>query len=348
MDGTLSVCDLNTPSAEEEEEGAAAPMEGAPPPATAPPVGPTFSSLVGHTEAVLDCDLSESNQFLVSCSLDGSLVLWDVKSRRRLREMRAIDAAPGTSHVSFARFLPRNNNLVVCGVVGGSSSVVRVMNISTGKFLPCGGSPLLGRSLKAETGSSSCSGSDILWVGNDRGVVESFRLDASSPMAAQAHRKRTPPSAVQKGCRMTLNPGSLEAPTPVTALSAHACLKGGPCLLAALASPSGMAFHLMKVKDAFGSLEPLLRFAGDASLPPAPGCAALAPMLSFKDGTLAVAGTEDGSIAFYDLDKCGGASAHAQNKLLGHARPVIAVGFSHSEKFLATADAAGQVIVWKK
>ena len=36
------------------------------------------------------------------------------------------------------------------------------------------------------------------------------------------------------------------------------------------------------------------------------------------------------------------------NKLLGHARPVTAVAFSPGERFLATADTAGQIIVWKK
>ena len=47
----------------------------------------------------------------------------------------------------FCRFLPKNNNLVVCGV---NSGAVRLFNVSTGKFVAHVSSPVLGKSLCAE------------------------------------------------------------------------------------------------------------------------------------------------------------------------------------------------------
>ena len=103
-----------------------------------------FVSLEGHTDVVLDLDVSESNEFLVSCSADGVVALWDLKTRALLRKT---DSADCGLHVLFCRFLPKNNNLVVCGV---SSGAVRLFNVSTGKFVAHVSSPVLGKSLCAE------------------------------------------------------------------------------------------------------------------------------------------------------------------------------------------------------
>lgn len=72
----------------------------------------------------------------------------------------------------------------------------------------------------------------------------------------------------------------------------------------------------------------------------------VAPLLSFSEGTCVAAGAEDGTVLLFDLSRpppnC------VANKLLGHSRPVVAVAFSARERFLATADTVGQIIVWKK
>ena len=104
--------------------------------------GSTFASLEGHTDAVLDLDISESNEFLVSCSKDGVVALWDLKTNALLRRTEEL-------FVLFCRFLPKNNNLVVCGV-GGAGGAVRLFNVSTGKFVAHVSSPVLGKSLCAE------------------------------------------------------------------------------------------------------------------------------------------------------------------------------------------------------
>ena len=111
--------------------------------------GSQFTTLEGHKDVVLDLDVSESNEFLVSCSADGVVALWDLRTRALLRKT---DSECGGLFVLFCRFLPKNNNLVVCGV---SSGAVRLFNVSTGKFVAHVSSPVLGKSLCAEVRSYS-------------------------------------------------------------------------------------------------------------------------------------------------------------------------------------------------
>ena len=107
-----------------------------------------FVSLEGHKDVVLDLDVSESDEFLVSCSADGVVALWDLRTRALLRKTDS--ECGGLFNVLFCRFLPKNNNLVVCGV---SSGAVRLFNVSTGKFVAHVSSPVLGKSLCAEVRS---------------------------------------------------------------------------------------------------------------------------------------------------------------------------------------------------
>ena len=59
----------------------------------------------------------------------------------------------------------------------------------------------------------------------------------------------------------------------------------------------------------------------------------------------AVAGSEDGSVIFFDLERNW---RPCIDKLSGHSKPVVSVVFSEDEKYLASADTSGQIIVWKK
>jgi WD40 repeat protein len=284
MDGRISVCTLDDAS--------------------------DFVSLCGHTEGVLDVDVSDSNQFLVSCSLDGTLALWDLKTKAQLRATRIENG-----YVTFCRFLPKNNNLVVCGVSGGC---IRLMNVSTGKFLPDVSSPVLGKSLCAQINQHG----SVLWVGSDRGYVESFRLVDSG-------------GKVAKGCRVQVDQ---HHPHPVLSLSSTMSgVTRGPCLLVGLAGSSDL--RLFRIRDEFGTIEPLMRFS--SGIPTT--TSTFAPILTYP--TCVAAGAEDGTLLFFDLSR---PQSGVVNKLLGHSKPVIALAFSSSERFLASADTAGQIIVWKK
>ena len=64
-----------------------------------------------------------------------------------------------------------------------------------------------------------------------------------------------------------------------------------------------------------------------------------------KTNAKAVAGSEDGSLVFFDLERNW---KPCIDKLSGHSKPVVSVVFSEDEKYLASADTSGQIIVWKK
>ena len=65
----------------------------------------------------------------------------------------------------------------------------------------------------------------------------------------------------------------------------------------------------------------------------------------FRPGTISVAGAEDGSLLFFDLERD---TRPCINKLLGHSGPVIALGFNNDESLLASADEKNQIIIWRK
>ena len=300
MDGGVSLCHLDTPSHE--------PFLG------------------GHEEGVIDLDLSESNELAVSCSYDGLLILWDMRARRPLRRMRALESG---AYLNFCRFLPQNNNLVVCGA---STGVIKIMNVSTGKFV-VEGSPVLGKSLSVAMNHQGT----LVWVGSDRGYIESFRLDCEQ--VAKIH----------KGSRRNIaDPKSTsqqhQEVKPITSL----CVRSSPSSLSRhpvlLVNQNSNVFHVFSIVDDFGTLEPLL--ALDApDVKSTLMCSQFAPLLSFRGATCVAAGADDGTLVFFDLER---RQRPCLNKLSGHARSVLAVSFSHDERFIASGDTSGQIIVWKK
>lgn len=281
--------------------------------------GSEFTSLEGHKDsAVLDLDVSESNEFLVSCSADGVVALWDLKTKELLRKT---DSDGSGLVCLFCRFLPKNNNLVVCGV---NSGAVRLFNVSTGKFVAHVSSPVLGKSLCAEVNHLG----SVLWVGSDRGYIESFRLVDAKGISGR----------VAKGCRVQADPKR-----PVAALSYRSSLSKvtrNPCLMVGFSGSREL--RMFRVKDEFGTVEPFMSITAPSPL----RSSVVAPLLSFNEGTCVAAGAEDGTVLLFDLSRP--PPNTVANKLLGHARPVTAVAFSPGERFLATADTAGQIIVWKK
>ncbi|VVC99197.1 unnamed protein product [Leptidea sinapis] len=70
------------------------------------------------------------------------------------------------------------------------------------------------------------------------------------------------------------------------------------------------------------------------------------PIMSFRRGVCVVTGSEDACVYFLDIE---GHDDHpVVNKLQGHAHPVLGVSFSYDESLLATSDASGLVIIWRR
>jgi WD40 repeat protein len=69
--------------------------------------------------AILDVDVSESDQLAVSCSADGRVTLWDlsritsVPMESKVTQVRCVRVPDANDHAVFCRFLPENNNIVV-------------------------------------------------------------------------------------------------------------------------------------------------------------------------------------------------------------------------------------------
>ncbi|XP_040570946.1 WD repeat-containing protein 13 [Lepeophtheirus salmonis] len=244
-------------------------------------------------------DLSESDEVLIIAE-ENSLILRDSTSGKILRNISDISA--------FAvRFLPLNNNFFACLLRSGE---VAVMNISTGKF--ASSSPVPGRPT-----SVALLGS-LLWVANDSGVVESFKLNPNT-------------GKIQKGCRM-------HTQGPINGMDAISW-RGNSILLVNQRSESGKDFFICyRVVDDFGSIVPFKTFDSESR-------SKICSSIFAPQSGLIAAGAEDGSLVLYDLNRDGKAIV---NQLHGHLEPVIAVAFSNDEAYMATADSSGQIIVWKK
>jgi WD40 repeat protein len=75
---------------------------------------------VTQNVAVTDFDISDSNELMVAVGQDGSFVVWNIQSGQELRRIKACEGLlPRNSHVTACRFLPRNNNLIICALSTG-------------------------------------------------------------------------------------------------------------------------------------------------------------------------------------------------------------------------------------
>ncbi|XP_053857888.1 WD repeat-containing protein 13 isoform X3 [Vidua macroura] len=275
--------------------------------------------LRGHGAGVSDFAWSLSNDVLVSASLDGTLRLWDPADGRCIRRVPDPDGAA----LLCCAFQPLNNNLTV---VGSARHMVRVVNISTGKAARGGTGRLPGRVL------ALCFDAPgrVLWAGDDRGSVSSFLCDPGTGRLTKASRV-----LVQAG-------GS------ITSLSARAWASReapDPSLLVNACPDRLLLFRV--VEDEGGSGAPGLRLR--RSFPtrhreqPLRSC--FCPLMSFRQGACVVTGSEDASVHFFDVGRAARATV---NTLQGHGAAVLAVAFNCDESLLASGDAAGTVIVWRR
>ncbi|XP_059059184.1 WD repeat-containing protein 13-like [Achroia grisella] len=266
--------------------------------------------LEGHTKAVTGCDWSASNELLVTSGLDGTLCLWDVTRRRRLRVVADQLAAPLLCCV----FQPANNNMVIAGNARG---MVEVLNVSTGIY-PKGGTSILGGRVL----SIACESSGrMFWAANDKGVIVSYRLEGAGGALSKLRR------CIVGG--------------------AASCVSWSPYLArhpALLVSAADNSLYLFRIVDREGSLVLKKRFDTLHSVHSVKST--FCPIMSFRRGVCVVTGSEDSCVYFLDIE--GHADQPVVNKLQGHASPVLGVSFSYDESLLATSDVSGLVIIWRR
>ena len=195
---------------------------------------------------VTDFDINDSNDLMVAATQD-CLVLFSLSTGQELRRI-----TPKEGYVTACRFLPKNSNLVICAL---SNGVLQVLNVSTGKFNSC--SNMLGQTLAV---TMNASGS-VLWASNDRGCIESFRIDGST-------------GKLQKGCRVHtgLTVNSLTSRSKIDKLTRD------PCLLATFEMSDQLGLY--RITDDYGTVVPFKSFSsGSGSFLT---CALMAPILSYR------------------------------------------------------------------
>ncbi|GAU99312.1 hypothetical protein RvY_10336 [Ramazzottius varieornatus] len=282
--------------------------------------------LKGHQGEVMDFAWGTSSDQIVSCSLDGSVRLWDTYSGHCLRSV--------TDHfrcgILSCTFHPKNNNFVV---TGNDRGFLQVLNVSTGKFLSESLVKTNGRVL------SMCfdAVSNVLWIGNDNATLYSFLFDVLSSkfiLIKQVHLS-------SKNVAIT----SISALTMAPSMLGDFSVMKQPMLLL---NCSGNALLLFQVKDTDLRKQNLVlkrrfvirqkKFRIRSSFCPL--------TLSRRPGACVVSGSEDGRILFYDSEKP--PPKACINELQGHSAPVLDVCFNHDESLLASCDANGIVIIWKR
>ncbi|GAA6076017.1 WD repeat-containing protein 13-like [Tachysurus ichikawai] len=206
-------------------------------------------------------------------------------------------------------------------MVGNSKHLLQVVNISTGKKVKGGSSKLTGRVLSLSFDAPG----KILWAGDDRGSVFSFLFDMAT-------------GKLTKAKRLVVNEGS-----PISGISARSWISREARDPSLLINACVNKLLLYRVVDNEGTLQ-LKR-----SFPIQHGSQHLhsifCPLMSFRQGACVVTGSEDACVYFFDVERNTKAIV---NKLQGHSGPVLDVSFNCDESLLASSDATGMVIIWRR
>ncbi|KAL1131585.1 hypothetical protein AAG570_011199 [Ranatra chinensis] len=271
--------------------------------------------LRGHSLPVTGCDWSAANDLIVSCSLDGRLCLWDTSLFKCLRSV--VDPVP--TQLLACLFHPVNNNIVVAGNARGA---VEVLNVSTGIKQR---NNMGGRVLSLAFESSG----QLLWAGNDQGVILSFMFDMKSGKLSKCRRHYL---------------GEIAAVTSINWRTWISREARDPSLLVNMSSNS---VRLYRITNRHGSIELRRRFPIKHRLASMPVRSTFCPIMSFRQGACIVTGSEDSSVYFLDVEREKENKA-VFNKLQGHASPVLGVSFNYDESLLSTSDHQGLIIVWAR
>lgn len=281
-----------------------------------------------HTAPVTGVDWSGSNELVATCSSDGSLCVWRPDTGALLRARPPV--APGAAALAVL-FHPLNSNWVLVGGSegAGGGGLVQVVVLSTGHTVRGGTAP----TPAPVTALAFNTHGTTLWAGDDKGSITAFRVDLSS-------------GGLRKGRRtlLTVRGSSSQQPPTITNLEHRTWASREARDPSLLVSVACNALLLYSVVDEEGGLV-LRRQLSVAHEVHRCLRATFPPLMSFHEGAAVVSGSEDGSVLFLDAER---PQRPVINKLQGHAAAVLSPAFNYTESLLATGDAQGIVIVWKR
>lgn len=295
LDGTLSICEVS-------------------------PFCRVLHILSGHAAGVTDVHWSDRNEWLLSCSIDASLRLWDAQTGKCLRIFRD----PTKSSINCCAFLPSNNNLVV---VGNKRGMLQILNTSTGIF-PLNGSSQIGAPVTCLT----CDGlGKLIWAGDDRGYINSFLVDSATGRLIKGRRVEIQPSVRTQG-------------PLVTSISFTAWAGRGGRDPSLLVSCAANALFLYKIVDEQGGLRLKRRcpLAHHQSKIRSEFCPVTSQPGAWCPNL--VSGGEDGCIYFLHVDS----TSTTTRRIPAHASAVLAVAANYDGALLASGDSRGIIMLWGK
>uniref|UniRef100_A0A6B2L8V5 Anaphase-promoting complex subunit 4 WD40 domain-containing protein n=1 Tax=Arcella intermedia TaxID=1963864 RepID=A0A6B2L8V5_9EUKA len=285
---------------------------------------PNFTLLKGHKRAVSDFDWSSTNDFLLSASLDKTLCVWNTKTMKSIRNINT-----GSANLCCC-FHPINNNVIVAGT---SNSLVNLYNFSTG-ILIC--------SIMTDAAAKCLSFSnDGMWLyaGCADGKVRWFRC--GNPGLWTTFRF--------EGSSQVVNAG--RAINSLTYRDFHAT--NSPSFPSLLINAVDSTARILRLNHEFEderaivpwSICPLVNKSYTVR-------SSFTPVLSSRKEGCFATGSEDGTVYIYDYAVLPPSGAPGFSKIVnvlqGHQNVVLDVSWNNEETLLASADAAGTVLVWKR
>ena len=328
-----------------------------------------IATLKGHVGQITDLDWSISNDYLLSASHDRTARLWQARGGLCARVFN-LTQAPWC-----CRFHPLNNNLFAIGAQSekGNKGCVIVFNTSTG--LPVDSCSTNG----AVRSLCFTSNGDHLFAGDDKGFVYTFRfLSNGSLKLLYKNDIGAMPWSLQ--FKAWYRAGSTQCEPLLLSCCKDSSAKvfrvEGVVASAAALSESG---RRSSVKPGSLTLMYTVPVPCAMHLVRAKFC----PLLATRDSACIVVGGEDTTVTIHamfvepNLSVSGGSTSkdtkkHQKtpsssgasgnsalvplwstpgkpiNKLQGHRDTVIDVSWCYDESLLASCDASGTVIVWKR
>ncbi|XP_013789915.1 WD repeat-containing protein 13-like [Limulus polyphemus] len=208
-------------------------------------------------------------------------------------------------------------------VTGNSRGLVQVLNISTGIYLKGGSSKITGQVYSLVFESSG----RLLWVGDGVGYIVSYLFDL-------------PTGRLTKAKRILVAENS-----PITCLSARTWVSREARDPSLLVNCAAGVLLLFSITRSDGNLLLKRKFPLKHRSHHLKIRSSFCPIISFRQGACVVTGSEDMCVYFFDVER---ERKPCLNKLQGHSAPVLDVCFNYDESLLASSDAEGMVIVWKR
>ena len=304
--------------------------------------------LDGHQSGIMDMQWSQTNDLIVTASLDGTARVWQVSKGAQVRVLKDTCGA----QMLCCCFQPLNENNIL---TGNSKGLVQVYNLSTGILVNK-------HSVQKTSGSSAAcrvecmcfdSSGTNLWIGDDRGFICAFTFDAFT-LKLNKTRKIVSNNGYAITSIAYRNCSNSEAHLLVNARPNY-------LLLYRLTGTNSLSLRLRKtivIKQQASAIR--------STFCPLPSSVAAAASTSGKTRRvssssllsnsssnsmsggggpcLVCSGSEDHGVYLYDMEN---EERPLVNKLHGHSATVKDVAFNYDQTLLASGDDNGIVIVWK-